>query len=106
MLNYHKITVIPNHQLIFGVARSLASPYQCYYIGPMHHLDDSYPCPKLPADLFCDLSSQSEYFESFLRPDCEIRLILVEANVYDLFTVHIMLYIIRSKRKRYFLHFK
>lgn len=88
------ITIIPNHELVFGIARSTSASHQCEDVSFVDHFDDADSCTKLSVYLLGYFMTELKYSEPFLRADSEIRLILVKTDMdYLLFLlIHFLYY--------------
>jgi len=71
------LTVVPNHQLVLGVARCLAATHDRQDVSAVNHLDNSDARPKLPCEEFLERTAL-KHLETSLRTNCEVGLILVE----------------------------
>lgn len=87
------ITIVPNHKLVFGVARSTPASHQREYVSFVDHFNNADSCPELSVYLLGDFMTELKYPESFLCANSEIWLILVETNVNYLLFLLIHLYI-------------
>ncbi len=88
-----KLTVIPNHYFVSGIAGSFTSTYNGEYVGFMNHFYDTNACTELSWKLLCKFISKFENFEPFLGTDWKVRLILIERNVQYFLFVFLHLYL-------------
>ena len=88
-----KLTVIPNHYFVSGIAGSFASTYNGEYVGFMNHFHNTNASTELSWKLLCKFISKFENFESFLRSDRKVWLILIKRYVKNFLFVFLHLYL-------------
>ena len=76
-----KLTVVPDHDFVFGVPWSFASTDQGEDIGFVDNLNDTDPSSELSREGFGDIFAQFVDSEPFLSADAEIGLVLVESDM-------------------------